>query len=114
MSGVIDYLCNAFTPDREKVWDDAIAAQGVPIKVRRDPTDSFCEPDVMVARMDELGVATCLVASSDMSHHGTTFEYDPVACRFDDTVGAEHDGLHLVVEADHDDDQLARARDLRG
>jgi uncharacterized protein len=79
--GIVDYLCNAFVPDREKVWDDAIAGQGVPIKVRRDPTDSFCDPDVMVARMDELGIATLVVATSDMSHHGTTFEYDPVAFR---------------------------------
>jgi predicted TIM-barrel fold metal-dependent hydrolase len=85
MTGAIDYLCNSFTPDREQVWDDAIAAQGVPIKVRRDPTDSFCEPDVLVARMDELDVATCLLATSDMSHHGTTFEYDPIANRFDET-----------------------------
>lgn len=77
----IDYLCNAFTPDREAVWDAAVAGQGVPIKVRRDPTDSFCDPDTMVARMDELGVDTLVCATSDMHHHGTPFEYDPVAFR---------------------------------
>ena len=83
-AGTVDYLVNAFTPDRELVWDEAIAGQGVPIKVRRDPTDSFCTPDVMVARMDELGVATLLVPTSDLHHHGTPFEYDPVAARPDE------------------------------
>jgi uncharacterized protein len=81
-TGVIDYICNAFTPDREAVWDDAIAGQGVPIKVRRDPTDSFCPPETMVARMDELGVATLIMPTSDLHHHGSAFEYDPVANRF--------------------------------
>jgi predicted TIM-barrel fold metal-dependent hydrolase len=81
---VIDYLANAFVPDREAVWDAAIAGQGVPIKVRRDPTDSFCDPRAMVARMDELGVATLVVATSDMHRHGTPFEYDPVAARPDE------------------------------
>jgi predicted TIM-barrel fold metal-dependent hydrolase len=83
----IDYLCNAFTPDREAVWDNAVAGQGVPIKVRRDPTDSFCDPDTMVARMDELGIDTLVCATSDMHHHGTPFEYDPVAFRADEMAG---------------------------
>jgi hypothetical protein len=82
--GTIDYLVNAFTPDREKVWDDSIAGQGVPIKVRRDPTDAFCEPDVMVARMDELGIATLVMPTGDLHRHGTPFEYDPVAARPDE------------------------------
>lgn len=83
-SGIIDYLCNVFTPDREAVWDDSIAAQGVQVKVRRDPTDSFCDSDVMIARLDELGVATIIVPSSDLSVHGTEQEYDPVAARYDE------------------------------
>ena len=77
--GIVDTSCNAFTPDREAVWDDAIAGQGVPIKVRRDPADAFAEPDAMVARMDELGIDTLLVPTSDLHRHGTPFEYDPVA-----------------------------------
>jgi predicted TIM-barrel fold metal-dependent hydrolase len=90
----VDYLVNAFTPDREAVWDDAIAGQGVPIKVRRDPIDSFCTSDVMVARMDELGVSTLIVPTSDMHRHGTPFEYDPVAARPDEmaTIVAAHPG----------------------
>jgi predicted TIM-barrel fold metal-dependent hydrolase len=83
-SGTIDYLANAFTPDREAVWDAAIAGQGVPIKVRRDPADSFADAATIVGRMDELGIATIVVPTSDLHHHGTPFEYDPVAFRPDE------------------------------
>ena len=83
---IIDYLCNAFTPDREAVWDAAVSGQGVPLKVRRDPTDSFADPDTMVARLDELGVDTVIVPTGPLDHHGTAFEYDPVASRPDETA----------------------------
>ena len=98
---VVDYLCNSFTLDREQVWDDAIAAQGVPIKVRRDPTDSFCTADTMVARMDELGVATMLMPTSDLHNHGTPFEYDPVANRFDEmaALAAGYPGRFMALWA---------------
>jgi predicted TIM-barrel fold metal-dependent hydrolase len=82
---IIDYLCNAFTPDREAVWDASIAAQGVQVKVRRDPTDSFCTPDVMMSRLDEHGIRTIMIPSSDLSVHGTAEEYDPVANRFEES-----------------------------
>jgi predicted TIM-barrel fold metal-dependent hydrolase len=94
MSGTVDSLVNAFTPDREAVWDDAIAGQGVPIKVRRDPTDAFADPATMVARMDELGIATLVIPTSDLHRHGTPFEYDPVAARPDEMAAlvAAHPG----------------------
>jgi uncharacterized protein len=84
-AGAIDYLCNAIDPDREAVWDEAIAAQGVPVKVRRDPADSFCDPATMVARFDEVGIATALVTTSDFHRHGTLFEFDPIANRLHET-----------------------------
>ena len=37
---IVDYLCNAFTPDRLEVWDGALAATGVQVKVRRVAGDS--------------------------------------------------------------------------
>lgn len=64
MSGWIDYWCNAFTPDRAARWDAAIAAQQIPLKIRRKPEDSFAELEAMLARMDELGVATLILPSS--------------------------------------------------
>jgi predicted TIM-barrel fold metal-dependent hydrolase len=84
--GVVDYLSNAFTPDRRAVWDGAIAASGVAVKVRRDETDSFAEPDEMVARMDELGVATLLLPTGDVGRHGTIdpFDFEHVACRWEE------------------------------
>ena len=54
-------------PGARAAWDAAIAVQGIPLKVRRDPDDSFAEPEVMVARMDELGIDTLVVVAGDPS-----------------------------------------------
>ena len=83
---IIDYMCSSFLPDRADVWDNALAAQGIPLKIRRNPDDSFCDAATMVARMDELGYETIIVSTSDVHHHGTVMEYDPVANRFDETA----------------------------
>ncbi|MCB0971527.1 MAG: amidohydrolase [Acidimicrobiales bacterium] len=58
--GSVDYLVNAFTPDREPVWRRAIEDAGLAVKVRSDGDDSFAEADDFVARMDELGIQTVL------------------------------------------------------
>src|SRR6266511_1168561 len=76
-SGVIDTLCNAFTPDRRRVWDGALAASGVQVKIRRDDGDSFAVPEAMVDRMDKLGVATILLITCDLGGHG---RIDPLGC----------------------------------
>ena len=31
---VVDYLCNGFTPDRQAVWDGALGASDVAVKIR--------------------------------------------------------------------------------
>jgi len=80
---IIDYLSNAFTPERAAVWDAAIAGQGIPLKVRRDQSDSFCDPATMVARMDELGIATVLVSTGDERDHGEPFEHHTVTARYE-------------------------------
>ena len=64
--GAIDYWCNAFTPDRRAIWDGMIASQGIPLKVRRDDQDGFAEPADLVARMDELGVATLIIPTCEL------------------------------------------------
>ena len=86
---IVDTLCNAFTPDRLAAWDEAIAAQGVPLKVRRDPNDSFCPPETMVARMDELGIATLVLVAGDEHHHAGFIQHSTVSVR-----PAEMDDLH--------------------
>jgi predicted TIM-barrel fold metal-dependent hydrolase len=85
MSGTIDYLVNSIYPEREAVWDEATAAQGVPVKIRRDPEDSFADPDVMVARMDELDIATLVLVTGDEHHMSTGFEFHRVIPRWEET-----------------------------
>jgi uncharacterized protein len=84
-AGIVDYLCNSIYPQREVAWDEAIAAQGVPVKVRRDPTDSFADPPTMVARLDELGIATLMLATGDEHHPAKGFDFSRVTARWEET-----------------------------
>jgi uncharacterized protein len=74
---MIDYLCNAFTPDRASIWDEATA--GLSLKIRRD---EFVEPEAMVARMDETGFSTLLLPTGDLDDG----DFTPVAARFTETA----------------------------
>ena len=59
---MIDYWCNAFTPDREALWAEVIARDGLSIRTRGgDLEDGFCEPAEMVKRMDQVGVDTVVL-----------------------------------------------------
>ena len=100
-TGTVDYLVNAFTPDREAVWDEATAVQKIPVKVRRDPTDSFAEPDVLVARMDELGIATVFVVAGDEHHGHGPVDYHRVILSWDEAepLLARHPGRFAVLWA---------------
>lgn len=71
---IVDYLCNSFTPERADDWDRVIAAQGIPVKVRRDPEDGFAPPERVVGRMDELGIATLMLVAGD--RHASRFRFD--------------------------------------
>jgi len=64
LSGAIDYWCNAFTPERRAVWDEAIQAQGLSLGIRRE-SDDFCSEDEMLRRMDEAGFATLVLVACD-------------------------------------------------
>lgn len=75
MSGWIDYWCNAFTPDRLERWDAAIAAQRIPLKIRRREDDSFAPAAAMLARMDELGVSTLVLPSADVPEDAKPTDY---------------------------------------
>jgi predicted TIM-barrel fold metal-dependent hydrolase len=83
-TGTVDTLCNAFLPQRQQAWDAAIAGQGLPLKVRRDPRDSFATAEEMVRRMDELGIATLTLVASDLHHHGTAFDVSTVTARWEE------------------------------
>jgi hypothetical protein len=84
VAGIVDALSNSFLPSREQAWDAAIAAQGLPLKVRRDPQDSFATAEAMVSRMDELGIATIAVVTSDVHDHGPGFGVWSVTARFEE------------------------------
>jgi predicted TIM-barrel fold metal-dependent hydrolase len=78
---MIDYLCNAFTPDRAAVWDAAIAHGGSAVKIRRDADDSFTDAESMVARMDELAIDTLLLPTGDLDDG----DFTPIAARWSET-----------------------------
>jgi len=86
VTGWIDYWCNAFTPDKLALWDAAIAAQGIPLKIRRREDDSFADVATMVARMDELGVATLVLPSAEVPEDAGPTEYASFTSRFEDVV----------------------------
>ncbi len=92
--GTIDYWCNAFTEDRRALWDAAIADQGLSVKVRRDPTDSFTDSPSMLARMDELGIDTLLLPTGEIPDGAGPYDYTRYATGFDEftKLAAEHPG----------------------
>ena len=73
---IVDTLCNAFTADRRELWDGAITSAGVQVKVRRDDDDSFADAATLVARMDELGIATVVLVTGDTGRHALADPYD--------------------------------------
>lgn len=83
--GVVDYLCNSFLPPRADDWDRLIAAQGVPLKVRRDPTDGFAQPHQVVERMDALGIDTLVVVTGEPHHGRFGFQLHEVTATWEET-----------------------------
>jgi predicted TIM-barrel fold metal-dependent hydrolase len=70
---IIDYLCNAFTPERAAIWKEATA--GLALKIREG---EFVEPAAMVERMDDRGNDTVLLPAVALAPgeipEPTTFE----------------------------------------
>jgi uncharacterized protein len=117
VGGTVDYLVNAFTPDRQAVWDGAIAATGVQVKVRRDEADSFADPETMVSRMDELGVATLLIPTGDVGRHGTLdrFDFEHIAARWADveSLAARWPGRFAALALIDPEQRMAGVREIR-
>jgi predicted TIM-barrel fold metal-dependent hydrolase len=84
---IVDTLCNAFTADRRELWDGAIESAGVQVKVRRDDDDSFTDPGTLVARMDELGIATVVLVTGDTGRHALAdpYDFEHLVCRWEQT-----------------------------
>ncbi len=91
MSGWIDYWCNAFTPDRLARWDAAIAAQRIPLKIRRRDDDSFATVDEMLARMDAIGVETLVLPAADIPEAAEATSYALFTTSPGDVVSWSHE-----------------------
>jgi len=115
--GTVDTLCNAFTPDRQAVWDGAIAASGVQVKVRRDESDSFAGPGEMVDRLDALGVAAVLLPTGDVGPHGTLdrFDFEHVAARWEEVaaLAGRWPGRFYALALIDPEPGMAAVRELR-
>ena len=64
---MIDYWCNAFTPDREPRWQRVIEAGGLSIRLGARDADGFTTPAAMVDRMDRLGIDTLVMPFCDLA-----------------------------------------------
>ena len=97
--GTIDYLCNAFGPERAAAWDGAITGQGLALRIQRTDDDSFTTASDMVARMDTLGMATVIVVASDPEAHPSGYAFSDVAARYDEVenLAAAHPGRFAAL-----------------
>jgi predicted TIM-barrel fold metal-dependent hydrolase len=115
--GIVDYLSNCFLPDRKAIWDGAIERAGLPIKVRKGDTDTFAEPAAMVARMDEVGIATVLLPTCDIGPHGTIdpLDYEHVATHWDEAekLASEFPGRFAALAVPKPGLGMAAVREVR-
>lgn len=116
-AGFVDSWANSFLPSREALWDATLAAQGVPIKVRRDPTDSFCDPETMIARMDEIGMSTLVLPTCDLPDHAGITDYESFAMRLEETqpIAEKYPGRFVAqwsIDPRHGSEGVDRAREI--
>lgn len=81
---MIDSWANAFLPDRAALWNASLEAQGVPIRIREDPHDGFCDAAAMIERMDEIGWGTLVLPVCDLPPHAGLTDYEGFATRIDE------------------------------
>ena len=80
---MIDYWCNAFTPDREVLWTEVIARDSLSIRTRGgDFEDGFCEPAEMVKRLDRVGVDTVVLPVCELEAELSGDQDDPALTEF--------------------------------
>ena len=83
----VDALCNSFSPARRSAWEAAIAGQSLALKICSEGEDDFAEPKAMVARLDELGIDTVVIAASDIHQHATPFQVSSIMARYKEVAG---------------------------
>ncbi len=83
---MIDYWCNAFTPDRASLWHDVIADGDLSLRLGARDADKFAEPIEMTARMDDLGIETLVLPFCRLDAGAPLEDYSHYACRPDDVA----------------------------
>lgn len=84
---MIDYWCNAFTPDREPMWKHIIEADGLTIRLGAREADVFTTVEEMVARMDGAGIATLVMPVCDLDPSEPLDEFAHYALRHEEIRG---------------------------
>ena len=79
---MIDYWCNAFTPDRAPLWAAVIDQEGLDIRTRAGAeADDFATPKEMVSRMDRLGVGALVLPVCEVAPDATLDDFGLYAAR---------------------------------
>jgi predicted TIM-barrel fold metal-dependent hydrolase len=97
---MIDYWCNAFTPDRAALWRAVIERDGLSIRTRDgDADDGFASPAAMVDRMDRLGVAALVLPVCDLDPAAPLDDFAHYAARPEEiaALAGTHPGRFVGV-----------------
>jgi uncharacterized protein len=78
---MIDYWCNAFTPDREPLWQQVIEQDGLTIKLGARGDDAFVDAAGMVARMNQAAITTLMLPVCDLPEGAGLDEFAHYALR---------------------------------
>jgi predicted TIM-barrel fold metal-dependent hydrolase len=79
---MIDYWCNAFTPDRAALWAAVIEQDGLALRTRSGATDDdFATPAEMVRRMDRLGITALIIPTCDLAKDAPINDFGHYAAR---------------------------------
>ena len=85
--------------------------------MRRNPDDSFAEPEEFVARMDELGIATVLLPTGDIGRHGTLdpYDFEHIAARWEEVekLAARWPGRFAALALIDPEHGMRGCRDMR-
>lgn len=83
---MIDYWCNAFTPDREALWQAVIEQDELTIKLGAREDDIFTTADLMVARMNQAAISTLVLPVCDLPAGAAIDEFAHYALRPDEIL----------------------------
>ena len=78
---MIDYWCNAFTPDRQPLWRSVIEQDGLEIKLGARDDDAFVDAAGMVARMNHAAISTLILPVCDLADGAPLDEFAHYALR---------------------------------